>query len=67
MKGHYSLPLMTIMGEWYPGQFDLTVLKYVDDRTRNSVYGYFREESYRLDQILPNEIVDICLVYFFVA
>ena len=33
-KRHYELPLLKVMGDYYPSVFDLGVLKYVDDRTR---------------------------------
>ena len=66
IKGHYELPLLKIMGDLYQSKFDLSALKYVDSRTRNIVYGYFRNEYDGVLQFIPNEIIDICLVYFFV-
>ena len=63
---HYELPLSTVMGDYYPSVFDLRVLKYVDDRTRSIVYGYFRDQYNKILQIVPDEIIDICLLYFFV-
>ena len=65
IRGHYTLPLSTVMGDWYPFQFDLKALKYVDTHTRNIVYGYFRDKYDGILENMPNDIIDICLLYFF--
>ena len=53
----------------YPhrSKFDLSVLKYVDAKTKDLVYGYFRIKlSFKDTPNIPNELIDICVVYFFV-
>ena len=64
-KGHYTLPIFTIMRDSYNTEFDLGLLKFIDSRTRYIVYGYFRDKTRDIMHIIPNEVIDICLVYFF--
>ena len=63
-RGHWSISMKDLMGEYYPYRFDLNVLKDVDVKTRDIVYGYFRNEQSDINQIIPNDVIDICLVYY---
>ena len=46
----YKIPISTLLSK-----FNLSVLKYVDNRVRNIVYGYFRDQTNGIMQIIPNQ------------
>ena len=64
-KGHYVISIQDLMGDYYPFRFDLGVLKGVDSKIKDVVYGYFRSEQSGIQQIIPNDVIDVCLVYYF--
>ena len=65
-KGHFSISIKDLMGKYYPYRFDLSVLKYVDTKTRDIVYGYFRNHQSKIDYLIPHQVIDVCLIYYFI-
>lgn len=46
-------------------EFDLNILKHVDEKSMSIVYSYYRCQEKLFAQPIPKGIVDICLVYYF--
>ena len=62
--GNYTMPLKTIIGPEYV-EFDLSILKVIDGKTISIVNGYVWNEQQGMIQTVPQEIIDICIIYYF--
>ena len=64
MRGHYSVSIKDVKGKYYPYRFDLSELKYIDTKTRDIVYGYFRIQQIEMELLIPEEVINFCLLYY---
>lgn len=62
--GSYSLPILEIVGPEIR-EFDVSILKVIDTTTIDIVNGYIRNEQKTMIRAVPQEIIDICVIYYY--